>query len=212
MRLSLLRVTPHQELASKFEAGKLSRFEYKLSDYLKGEICWPTYRAADVVRLREKLSLTQEALAELLRVSPKTITHWESDLENGIPASACVSLCVLEKLGDGVFDLMDKDSLKFVLARAPQGDEPLTAELSDSVPCSLQARHRASPPPEQFDAAGVKDLREYLHLTRRAFADLLGVTRSTVDKWESGSIVPKGPALKILKLLWREGISPLTLL
>jgi len=46
-------------------------------------------------------------------------------------------------------------------------------------------------------------------MTRGEFAKLLGVAQSTTDKWENGSIQPKGPALTVLKILWTKGINAL---
>ncbi|WP_443743200.1 helix-turn-helix domain-containing protein, partial [Sutterella sp.] len=71
-------------------------------DYLNGEIDWPHYRGEDIVRLRERLNLTQEALGELLRVRPETVRRWETE---NVPVGGVtdIALCALDKLGAGVF-------------------------------------------------------------------------------------------------------------
>ena len=47
----------------------------------------------------------------------------------------------------------------------------------------------------------VKQLREDLGLSIRKFADEIGVDKVTVLNWEHDRTSPKGPALKLLRLL-----------
>lgn len=94
-------------------------------DYLNGEISWPHYCGPDVAALRERLNLTQEALAALLKVSPKTIFRWESEAE-ALQPNYCIALCMLDKLGDGVFTLMDQHQKHFTLEAAPERRDNLT--------------------------------------------------------------------------------------
>ena len=42
------------------------------------EISVPAYKAADVIRTRHALNLTQNALACAMGVSPKTVEEWEA--------------------------------------------------------------------------------------------------------------------------------------
>ena len=43
-----------------------------------------------------------------------------------------------------------------------------------------------------------KDIREKLDMTQQHFADLLGVSRRTVEKWEQGIAQPSGAARTLL--------------
>ena len=83
-------------------------------DYLNGQIDWPLFKPSDVVSLREKHNLTQEALGELLRVSPKTVLRWETEGET-IPNTARIALCAIAKLGPGIFELMNPEIAQYDL-------------------------------------------------------------------------------------------------
>jgi putative transcriptional regulator len=50
----------------------------------------------------------------------------------------------------------------------------------------------------------VKELREQLHLTQQAFADTLGVSFATVNRWENGWTVPSKLALRQIAQLCKE--------
>lgn len=63
------------EDAAAFAKGDTSRaklVEVEIDDPV------PEYRAADVVRTRKALNLSQRALAGVLGVSPRTIESWEA--------------------------------------------------------------------------------------------------------------------------------------
>ena len=168
---------------------------------------FPHYAPEDVIALREKLNLTQEALAVLLRVSPKTVLRWETKGEE-IPSTACIALCILDKLGDGVFDLMRDDAGSYTLIESlKEQKSDLTAGINDSL-YNLSLRDKQILP-EPFDKTAVQELRSRLRMSRREFADLLEVSPSTVDKWESGAVVPKGPSLTVMKILWLKGTEAL---
>ena len=79
----------------------------------------------------------------------------------------------------------------------------LTAGINDSL-YNLSLRDKQILP-EPFDKAAVQELRSRLRMSRREFADLLEVSPSTVDKWESGAVTPKGPSLTVMKILWLKG-------
>lgn len=51
---------------------------------------------------------------------------------------------------------------------------------------------------------GIKSLRQRLGLTQPQLAELLGVDRNTVNRWEMGIRQPRGPAVKLLEQLTRE--------
>ena len=208
MRLSELKALSREESQEGYARGNLTRFSFMFRDYLNGEKAWPVYQPADIAALRERLNLTQEALAVLLQVSAKTVMRWES-AEDLVPGTAQTALCTLDKLGDGIFDLMDTKYTQFKLMVTSGEEQNLTKDTEDAA-YNLSASRRQSAPPENFDKAALTAVRERLNVSRREFAQLLGVSPSTTDKWESGSVIPKGPALRLLQILWMHGSKPLT--
>ena len=53
----------------------------------------------------------------------------------------------------------------------------------------------------------IKALRERERVSQTVFANYLNVTTSVVSKWERGEKRPSGPALKLLSLVEKYGIS-----
>ncbi len=53
----------------------------------------------------------------------------------------------------------------------------------------------------------VKRLRETLSLTQREFAERLGVTMLSVNRWERGHTYPKGLSVTALEKLEKETLS-----
>jgi putative transcriptional regulator len=53
----------------------------------------------------------------------------------------------------------------------------------------------------------IKALREREHVSQTVFANYLNVTPNLVSKWERGEKKPSGPALKLLSLVERHGIT-----
>ena len=60
--------------------------------------------------------------------------------------------------------------------------------------------------PQDYDAGKVRALRDRLHLSQAALADVLGASVSTVRKWEAGDKHPSGPSRRLLDILDRKGI------
>ena len=53
----------------------------------------------------------------------------------------------------------------------------------------------------------IKALREREHVSQTVFANYLNVTPNLVSKWERGEKRPSGPALKLLSLVEKHGIT-----
>lgn len=60
--------------------------------------------------------------------------------------------------------------------------------------------------PIPFEPAQIVQLREKVHLSQPVFAKYLGVTKSTMAKWESGEKKPSGPSRRLLEVVFRHGI------
>lgn len=206
--LAALKTMSSSQCRDDYAVGKLTRFEVMFRDYLNGQIDWPLFKPKDIVRLRERFNLTQEALGTLLRVSPKTVLRWETEGET-IPNTARIALCTIEKLGPGIFELMNPEIDQYDLLATSGRSDDLVGDLEESAHYNLRAQRLREATPDPFDAKAVGELRSRLRMTRGEFAKLLGVSQSTTDKWENGSIQPKGPALTILKILWTKGVDAL---
>ena len=136
------------------------------------------------------MTLTQESFGWLLNVSKQTVFRWEKDGES-IPQWADPVLTRVDRLDGGIFEVM----------RSPCNGP---GEVRDMLG-SAYYHQCACELPDVFEGEAVKTLRARLRMTRKAFAALIEVSLSTVDKWESGAVKPKGPALTVLKLVWKEG-------
>lgn len=205
--LSTLKKLSAAQCRQMYHNQELTRLEYKFNEFLTGEIDWPSYTGADVLKLRERLHLTQGALAALLKVSVKSVSRWE--VENApIPGVANIALCMLDKLDSGVFDVMDAKSREFELrpVRKTKGKAAPDA-IADIMVTDNAGQKR--PVPDPFDGQAVRSLRQRMQMTRREFARSVGVSLSSVDKWESGEVALQGSALTLLKILWQQGADAL---
>ena len=62
-------------------------------------------------------------------------------------------------------------------------------------------------PVKEYTAAEVRSIRKDLGVTQPAFAKCLGVSKKTVEKWESGDNIPSGPASRLLDLFRNRTIT-----
>lgn len=51
-----------------------------------------------------------------------------------------------------------------------------------------------------FTARDIKEIRKNVDMTQTLFAQLLGVSKKTVEAWEAGTNLPNGSAMRLLKL------------
>ncbi|MEQ8223029.1 MAG: helix-turn-helix domain-containing protein [Candidatus Eremiobacterota bacterium] len=56
-------------------------------------------------------------------------------------------------------------------------------------------------PLPDYRGSEIKEIREKLNLTQLLFANICGVSKKTVEAWESGRNIPHGPAQRMLDLL-----------
>jgi putative transcriptional regulator len=61
----------------------------------------------------------------------------------------------------------------------------------------------------QYTGADVRRIRKEANVSQAVFAAVLNVGRATVAAWEQGGKEPSGPALKLLDLVERKGLSAL---
>ena len=56
-------------------------------------------------------------------------------------------------------------------------------------------------PVRDYDAVEVKEIRHKLGMSQSFFAIFMGVSKKTVEAWESGRNMPDGPARRILSMV-----------
>jgi len=61
-------------------------------------------------------------------------------------------------------------------------------------------------PVAEYTSEKIRELRERHKISQAILAELLNISLSTVRQWEAGDKCPKGPSLKLLNLIDREGI------
>ena len=59
-------------------------------------------------------------------------------------------------------------------------------------------------PLPHYKAQAIKRIRNKFRLSQSTFAHILGVSKKTVEAWESGRNEPQGPAQRILMLLEKD--------
>ena len=50
----------------------------------------------------------------------------------------------------------------------------------------------------------IREIRQSLNMTQRQFAEFIGCSKPTVERWESGDGKITGPVVLLLELLWRD--------
>ncbi len=65
------------------------------------------------------------------------------------------------------------------------------------------------PPVPHYTAKDVRRIRQSANVSQAVFAAVLNVGKATVAAWEQGGKEPSGPALKLLELVERKGLSAL---
>lgn len=62
-------------------------------------------------------------------------------------------------------------------------------------------------PVKEYSAEEVKQIRKEMGASQSVLAKCLGVSKKTVEKWESGDNIPSGPASRLLDLFCDRTIS-----
>ena len=64
--------------------------------------------------------------------------------------------------------------------------------------------------PDKITAGELKEKRKALNLTQKEFAELIGVSKPTIERWESSDRPITGPVVQLLQLLTSEYIESIT--
>jgi putative transcriptional regulator len=62
----------------------------------------------------------------------------------------------------------------------------------------LRSRRAAAAPPKAFTADEIRSIRGSLNMSQGFFADVIGVSKKTVESWEYGRGKPSGAAARLL--------------
>lgn len=65
---------------------------------------------------------------------------------------------------------------------------------------AITARQGTVPPPPEYDAARIQEIRRRLTLSQGLFAAALGVSTGTIRAWEQGGRVPEGATRRLLQI------------
>lgn len=63
-----------------------------------------------------------------------------------------------------------------------------------------KVRHVTVAPLPEYSRTEIKNVRTSLNLSQLAFSNVLGVSKKTVEAWESGKNTPQGPALRMIDI------------
>ena len=198
MQPSRLKKLDANTVGDLYADGRISKFEYELWKYQHGKIAWKTYNYKSIADLRKRLQIAQVTLAEILCVSLPTVQRWESNV-SPVPPLAQFALNVLDRLGCRIFDLLKSDYF------SPEHLAAFNQTENAATPIEAFSSLEPDLPPAEFDASAIIKLRRKYALSKKALAELTGVTVDAVRKWEADTSRPGTPVTKLLRILWREG-------
>jgi putative transcriptional regulator len=64
----------------------------------------------------------------------------------------------------------------------------------------LKSRYVAATPPKQYSADEIRRIRDNLKMSQGFFADVIGVSKKTVESWEYGRGKPSGAAARVISI------------
>ncbi len=65
------------------------------------------------------------------------------------------------------------------------------------------------PKKKTYGPEEIKRIRTENHVSQAVFAAFLGIGKTTVQQWEQGQKKPSGPAMRLLDIVDRKGLSAL---
>ncbi len=68
----------------------------------------------------------------------------------------------------------------------------------------VTSRKIAVAPVPHYEAPKIKEIRLKLGISQSTFANVIGVSKRTVEAWESGRNEPQGPAQRILMFMEKD--------
>jgi putative transcriptional regulator len=68
----------------------------------------------------------------------------------------------------------------------------------------LRTHYVAAKPPKKYTADEIKGIRNSLNMSQGFFAEIIGVSKKTVESWEYGRGKPSGAAARMLTIAERD--------
>ena len=205
MRFRELKSIEDAELLRLIKENKIAPTDACLLQLHRGWLDWPVKTGQDLAQFRNRYNLTQTELSLLLKVTPAAIGRWER-LEL-LPANISILLTCLES--QNFMQTLENGNVHAFFKTkecSPLSKNGYSFQSPTSSPPinSLTGKKGSNPLPPTYQsitAQDIRDLRENLRLSRKAFAQLLNVTTNTIDKWEAEATTPSGTAVVLLNIL-----------
>jgi len=68
----------------------------------------------------------------------------------------------------------------------------------------LRSHYVSAKPPQEFTAREICDIRKNLNMSQGFFAQVIGVSKKTVESWEYGRGKPNGAASRVLTIAQKD--------
>jgi len=65
----------------------------------------------------------------------------------------------------------------------------------------LKSHYVSVKPPRCYTALEIRSIRNNLNMSQGFFAEVIGVSKKTVESWEYGRVTPRGAAARILTII-----------
>ncbi|MDO5532534.1 helix-turn-helix domain-containing protein [Sutterella sp.] len=189
-----------QQQNEEFAPDSPRAFDRGLRALRHRRIAWRRFDGLDVRRIAADRRVTLADLASLIGVSRRSVYRWIAD-PSSMTLPMCVALAWFDVMGENVFHVMTEEARRMDAARGIEPEEP----VEPPKPAGKGTKAgKDDGVPKVFSAEDVVRLRDRLDVSRKEFAAALDVSESTVAKWEQGDGVAKGPALILMRLLWKK--------
>lgn len=77
-------------------------------------------------------------------------------------------------------------------------------DYTKGKPTGVKRRSVTIKPLPKYQAQEVKQIRQNLQLTQTSFANLMGVSRKTIEAWEAGTNIPQGSSQRLLEIICKD--------
>ncbi|MCL2070608.1 MAG: helix-turn-helix domain-containing protein [Oscillospiraceae bacterium] len=79
-----------------------------------------------------------------------------------------------------------------------RGLEEILRHAEDKI--ELKSHYVTATPPKKYTADEIRRIRDNLNMSQGFFADVIGVSKKTVESWEYGRGRPSGAASRVLSI------------
>jgi len=68
----------------------------------------------------------------------------------------------------------------------------------------LRTHYVSTTPPKKYTAEEIREIRKRLNMSQGFFAEVIGVSKKTVESWEYGRGIPNGAASRIITIAEKD--------